>query len=123
MLFLFVSTLFGCQRDPIVIPRVEHQKYNTIPDIKTPHQHVLKAWYHVHRKEWSAANQWFQSAAEQTPTDPWIYIHWGNAAQKLNHTSIASQKWHEAFGLILPSEVEKRRELKQKIEENGDFLD
>ena len=123
MLFLFVSTLSGCQHDPIIIPRVEHQEYNTIPNITTPHQHILSAWYHTHRKEWDLANQCFQRAAEQTPTDPWIYIHWGNAAQKLNHTSTASQKWQEAFQLILPSEMEKRRELKQKIEENGDFLE
>ena len=123
MLWMLVLTLVGCPHEPIAIPQVEHQKYNTIPDFKTPHQHILKAWYHIHRKEWGLANQWFQQAADQTPTDPWIYIHWGNAAQKLNHTSTASQKWQEAFNLMLPSDVERRRELKQKIEENGDFLE
>ena len=125
MLVLFLFLFYGCKHDPIPIsiPTVEYQTINTVPETNIPRNTILKAWYHTHRKEWTQANLWFQKAAEQTPNDPWIYIHWGDAAQKLQQTELASQKWNMAFERILPSAVAKRRELKQKIEENGDFLD
>ena len=125
MSVVLLGLLYGCKHDPIPIPipTVEHQAIHTIPETKTPRNTILKAWYHTHRKEWEQANLWFQQAVDQAPNDPWIYIHWGDAAQKLNHTDLASQKWKMAFTLILPSAVAQRRALKQKIEENGDFLE
>jgi|GEM_PF-6377573 len=121
-MMFWLSLFWACKKDPIVVPDVIHDTLNTTSTPKQPHKEILTAWYYTHKGSWPQAQRFFQLAADKSPADPWIYIHWGDAANKVNQTAIATTKWQQAFDLLLASDVDLKRKLKHKIEGNGDFL-
>ena len=76
---------------------------------------VLRAWHHSHNHKWEAARLSFGEAAKHAPNDPWLYVHWGDAAMKLGKKDEAVDAWSKALSLFGVRQTEERALVHQKL--------
>ena len=99
MLKLMMAMFAGCVSPGTTIKR---------PVVPRPRQtksiaddvlyHVIRAQLHAEDSNWNDCNTHFTMAAKRRPRDPFLYMHWGNAARQLGQTQVALVKYKEALG-------------------------
>ena len=52
-----------------------------------------------HNEDVKEARQSFEEAAKYAPNDPWIYVHWGDAARTLDKKEETVEAWSTALSL------------------------
>ncbi|MEC7985533.1 MAG: hypothetical protein VX278_10255 [Myxococcota bacterium] len=77
--------------------------------------HVLRAWHASHQNRWDIAQIHFQKAVQYAPSDPWIYVHWGDAAKMLNQESDAVNAWSKALSLFGVKQTQERTLIHQRL--------
>ena len=77
--------------------------------------HILRAWHFSHRKQWKEARQSFEEAAKYAPNDPWIYVHWGDAARMLNKEEETVEAWSTALSLFSMKQTKERTLIHQRL--------
>ena len=123
---MIILLLMGCARKPIPLPPPPKpvQLTTTTTDYTKSRTHILKGWYHAHRNEWELSRQSFLLAIEADAQSPWAYIELGNAEFTYGHMDEARTAWRHARDLVLPTQVELRTLLSNKIEraESNSFI-
>ncbi len=108
----------SCAREPIPLPPPPKpvQLTTTTSDHTQSRTHILKGWYHAHKNEWNQSRQSFLSAIMVDPESPWAYIELGNAEFEYGHIEEARAAWRSAKERVLPTQIELRTLLNNKIE-------
>ena len=108
----------ACAREPIPLPPPPKpvQLTTITTDYTQSRTHILKGWYHAHRKEWTLSRQSFLLAIEADPESPWAYIEHGNAEFEYGYVEEARIAWRKAKERLLPTQVDLHTLLNNKIE-------
>ena len=115
--FLFCS--LGCAPKYLVVPPPPKPIERSTPNHKSAQKKVLKAWYHTHRNEWETASLFFERAIQDEPDNPWTFVHLGDAAMRSGQEVIAHEAWETALSLLLPSDIQLRIKIRQRLEKGG----
>ena len=117
-MFFFLPWI-GCSHEPIPLPPPPKpiQLTTTATNYIESRTHILKGWYHAHRKEWSQSRQSFYLAAQAEPMNPWVYLECGNAEFQYGHLLEARTAWRKAKETTLDSQVDLRAHINQKLEQ------
>ena len=78
--------------------------------------HVLRAMLHARDHDWEKCNMQYKQAARQRPRDPYLYMHWGNAALQLNQKEDAILRYQEALDRFGKHRPDLRAKIESKIE-------
>ena len=108
----------SCAREPIPLPPPPKpiQLTTITTDYTQSRTHILKGWYHAHRKELEQSRQSFFLAVEADPENPWVYIQHGDAEFEYGHVEEARIAWRKAKKRILPTQVDLHILLNNQIE-------
>ena len=99
MLSMIVWLWFGCFNPGSAIKRPTVKPVPTGQKVTDDVQyHMLRAMLHTHQHDWLAANTHFEMAAKMRPRDPFIFMHWGNAALQMGETQFAVDCYRDALG-------------------------
>ena len=115
VLFVLIS---GCLNPGSAISR---------PNVPTPtmtssvsddvQYHVLRAMMYAEDGNWIACNTHFEFAAKRRPHDPYLHLHWGDAALKLGQYKSAVRRYREALGRFGVHRSDLRVQIQFKIKE------
>ena len=78
---------------------------------------VLRAMLHAEAKNWEDCNSHFALAARRRPNDPYLYMHWGDAALKLGQHQTAVKRYKEALGRFGVHRDDLRAKIHAKIKD------
>ena len=113
----FLLLLWSCTPKPITIPPPPPPPKNRPIINKAPQRSlIMLAWYHTHQGQWTQAEESFQKAHQLSPTDPWIFLSWGDAAEEVNNGERAVWAWNQALSYTSVKDIEIRTLLYQKID-------
>jgi len=77
--------------------------------------HILRAMLHAEEANWKECNTHFELAAKRRPYDPYLHMHWGNAALKLGQNREAIHRYKEALGRFGVHRSDLRAGIRTKI--------
>ena len=117
MLNAAVLMLIGCFNPGAAIKRPPIKTIPSRAKLSDDVQyHILRAMLHDHENNWDAANTHFEFASKIKPRDPFIFMHWGNAALRQGKNKIAIARYEDALGRFGVHRPDLRAKIRSKID-------